>query len=98
VWSSRSLSRLHRAAPNLRTLVFATRSADDTTVAVLRAGALGLVGKQLGYPALLTALRAVAAAELWAHRRVAAQALDQLVSLVPRKQELPGRATTKAIA
>lgn len=91
------IAQLRRAAPKVRTLVFATRSADDTTVAVLRAGASGLVGKQLGYPALLASLRAVAAGELWAHRRVAAQAIDQLVSLTPQKQEPSAPTTTQAI-
>jgi len=89
------IGRLHRAAPNTRTLVFATGSGDETTLAVLRAGALGLVAKQLGYPALLAALRAVAAGELWAHRRVAAQALDQLVPSTFQSQKLPSHLTKR---
>jgi len=89
------IARLRRAAPNTRTLVFATGSTDETTIAVLRAGALGLVAKQLGYPALLAALRAVAAGELWAHRRVAAEAIDQLVSPVFQRQRLPSQLTKR---
>lgn len=89
------IGRLRRAAPNTRTLVVASGSGDETTISVLRAGALGLVAKQLGYPALLAALRAVAAGELWAHRRVAAQALDQLASPVFQRQRLPSQLTKR---
>jgi DNA-binding NarL/FixJ family response regulator len=89
------IARLRRAAPNTRTLVFATGSGDETTISVLRAGALGLVTKQLGYPALLAALRAVAAGELWAHRRVAAQALDQLVPPAFQRHKLPSQLTKR---
>ena len=89
------IARLRRAAPNTRTLVFASGSGDETTIAVLRAGASGLVAKQLGYPALLVALRAVAAGELWAHRRVAAQAIDQLISPVFLRQKLPSQLTKR---
>ena len=89
------IGRLRRAAPNTRALVFATRSGDETTLSVLRAGALGLVAKQLGYPALLAALRAVAAGELWAHRRVAAEALDQLVPSTFQSQKLPSQLTKR---
>jgi DNA-binding NarL/FixJ family response regulator len=89
------IARLRRTVPEGRTLVFATRSGDETTVAVLRAGAAGLVGKQLGFPALLAALRAVAGGELWAHRRVTAQAFDQLLTPAPRGPELPSRLTKR---
>jgi len=89
------IARLRRTVAEARTLVFATRSGDETTVAVLRAGAAGLVGKQLGFPALLAALRAVANGELWAHRRVTAQAFDQLLTPAPRSPELPSRLTKR---
>lgn len=89
------IARLRRTVAEARTLVFATRSGDETTVSVLRAGAAGLVGKQLGYPALLAALRAVANGELWAHRRVTAQAFDQLLTPAPRGPELPSRLTKR---
>jgi DNA-binding NarL/FixJ family response regulator len=89
------ITRLRRAAPNTRTLVFATGSGDETTISVLRAGASGLIAKQLGYPALLAALRAVAAGELWAHRRVAAQAIDQLASPIFQKRKPPSQLTKR---
>ena len=89
------IARLRRAAPSTRMLVFATRSGDETTISVLRAGASGLVAKQLGYTALLGALRAVAAGELWAHRRVAAQALDLLVPPAFQRQKLPSQLTKR---
>ncbi len=89
------IARLRRTVAEARTLVFATRSGDETTVSVLRAGAAGLVGKQLGFPALLAALRAVAGGELWAHRRVTAQAFDQLLTPAPRSPELPSRLTRR---
>jgi DNA-binding NarL/FixJ family response regulator len=74
----RVISRLRRKARRARTLVLATQSSDDTELAFLRAGAAGVVEKGRGFPVLLTALRAVAAGEQWAHRRVIAQALDLL--------------------
>ena len=89
------IGRLRRTAPTTRTLVLATGSGDETALSVLRAGALGLVAKQLGYPALLAALRAVAAGELWANRRVAAQALDQLVPSTFQSQRLPSHLTQR---
>jgi DNA-binding NarL/FixJ family response regulator len=89
------IARVRQAVPKTRTLVFATGSADETTISVLRAGASGLVAKQLGYPALLAALRAVAAGELWAHRRVAAQALDRLVPSSFQKPKLSSHLTKR---
>ena len=41
------IGRLRRMAPRMRILVIATRSADENVERVLRAGAAGLVGKQL---------------------------------------------------
>jgi DNA-binding NarL/FixJ family response regulator len=70
--------RLRRKVPGARTLVFAARSSDETELALLRAGAAGVLEKERGFPVLLTALRAVAAGELWAHRRVIARALELL--------------------
>jgi DNA-binding NarL/FixJ family response regulator len=58
--------------------VIATRSADENVARVLRAGASGLVGKQLGYETLLNAVRAVAAGEIWANRRAQALTLEHL--------------------
>ncbi|MGH9391655.1 MAG: response regulator, partial [Vicinamibacteria bacterium] len=43
------ISRLRRTAPRIRVLVIATRSSDEYVERVLRAGASGLVGKQLGF-------------------------------------------------
>jgi DNA-binding NarL/FixJ family response regulator len=70
------ISRLRRKVPGARTLVFATRSSDEMELAFVRAGAAGVLEKERGFPTLLTALRAVAAGELWARRRVIAQALE----------------------
>jgi DNA-binding NarL/FixJ family response regulator len=72
------ISRLRRRVPGARTLVFAAKSTDETELALLRAGAAGVLEKERGFPVLLTALRAVAAGELWAHRRVIARALELL--------------------
>jgi DNA-binding NarL/FixJ family response regulator len=70
------IARLRRRVPRARTLVLGTRSSDETELAFVQAGAAGVLEKELGFPALLTALRAVAAGELWARRRVIAQALE----------------------
>jgi DNA-binding NarL/FixJ family response regulator len=72
------IARLRRKVPGGRTLVFAAQSTDETELALLRAGAAGVLEKERGFPVLLTALRAVAAGELWAHRRVIARALELL--------------------
>jgi DNA-binding NarL/FixJ family response regulator len=72
------ISRLHRLAPKTRVLVMATRSGEETAERVLRAGASGLVPKQLDLETLLRAIRAVAAGEIWANRRTTALALAHL--------------------
>ena len=79
--------RLRRMAPTTRILVMATRSGDETVELVLRAGASGLVGKQLDLETLLRAIRAVAGGEVWANRRTPALALTHLTELPAR---IPG--------
>src|SRR5262245_58493836 len=74
------IPRLRRASPSTRILVVATRSTDETVERVLRAGAMGLVGKQLEFSTLVRAIRVVAAGELWANRRVTAQTVERLAS------------------
>lgn len=78
------IPRLRRAAPKTRILVLATRSSDETVERVLRVGAAGLVGKQLGLATLVRAIRVVAAGELWANRRVTAQAVERLANVTGR--------------
>ena len=72
------IRRLRRTAPGTRILVMATRSGDETIGRVLRAGAFGLAGKQLELSALVHAIRAVAAGEIWANRRAASAVLESL--------------------
>jgi DNA-binding NarL/FixJ family response regulator len=72
------IPRLRRASSSTRILVLATRSTDETVERVLRVGAMGLVGKQLGFATLVRAIRVVAAGELWANRRVTAQTVEHL--------------------
>ena len=72
------IPRLRRAAPSTRILLLATQSADETVEHVLRVGASGLVGKQLGFEVLVRAIRIVAAGELWANRRVTARTVERL--------------------
>jgi DNA-binding NarL/FixJ family response regulator len=74
----RTVHRFRRAMPATRILVLATRSGDDTVERMLRAGASGLVGKHLEFAVLVRALRAVAAGEIWANRRVTSLALESL--------------------
>jgi len=78
------ISRLRRVAPETRILVMATRSGDETAERVLRAGASGLVGKQLDLDTLLRAIRAVAAGEVWANRRTTALTLAHLTDVSER--------------
>ena len=75
------ISLLRRAEPATRILVIARRSGEETVQQVLRAGASGLVGKQEEFETLVRAIRAVAAGELWASRRTAAQALEGLTDV-----------------
>jgi len=88
-----TVHRLRRAAPATRILVLATRSGDETVERVLRAGASGLVGKQLEFTVLVRAIRAVAAGEIWANRRVTSLALESLTgsSAKVSKSELTKR-------
>jgi DNA-binding NarL/FixJ family response regulator len=75
------IARLRRMKPEIRILVIATRSSDENVESVLRAGASGLVGKQLDFETLLRAIRSVAAGEIWANRRATALTLEHLTEL-----------------
>ena len=86
--------RLRRMAPTTRILVMATRSGDETVERVLRAGASGLVGKQLDLETLLRAIGAVAAGEIWANRRTTALALTHLTEF-PERASASDRRLTK---
>jgi DNA-binding NarL/FixJ family response regulator len=77
------VSRLRRLVLRVRVLVLARRSGEETVVSLLRAGAAGLVGKSDPLTTLLSAVRAVAAGEVWANRKAAAQALEQLAAPMP---------------
>jgi len=81
------VSRLRRLAPRVRVLVLARRSGEETVVSLLRAGAAGLVGKSDNLSTLLSAVRAVASGEVWAERKVAAQAIEQLAAPVPAEPD-----------
>jgi DNA-binding NarL/FixJ family response regulator len=92
-----TVHRLRRTAPATRILVLATRSSDETVERVLRAGASGLVGKQLEFSVLVRAIQAVAAGEIWANRRATSLALESLTGptgglrktdLTKREQEI----------
>jgi two-component system, NarL family, response regulator LiaR len=92
-----TVHRLRRAAPATRILVLASRSSDETVQRVLRAGASGLVGKQLEFTVLVRAIHAVAAGEVWANRRATSAALEGLTgssggastsNLTKREQEI----------
>jgi DNA-binding NarL/FixJ family response regulator len=72
------ISHLRRAVPATRILVVARRSGEENIGQVLRSGASGLVGKEAEFATLVRAIHAVAAGELWANRRTAAQALQHL--------------------
>lgn len=75
------IARLRREASSTRFLVLATRSGADTVERVLRAGAAGLVGKELDLATLVRAIRSVAGGEVWANRLVTAHALEYLAGL-----------------
>jgi DNA-binding NarL/FixJ family response regulator len=73
------IARLRRAEPQVRVVVLARRSGEKTVAAVLRAGAAGLVGKEMDYAMVVRAIRAAAAGEVWANRRITAQVITQLI-------------------
>jgi DNA-binding NarL/FixJ family response regulator len=92
-----TVGRLRRLAPGTRILVLASRSSDETVERVLRAGASGLVGKQLRFEVLVHAIHAVAAGEMWANRSATCLALEVLTDpssrepksdLTKREQEI----------
>jgi DNA-binding NarL/FixJ family response regulator len=85
------VSRLRRLAHKVRVLVLARRSGEETVVSLLRAGAAGVVGKSVDLSTLFSAVRAVASGEVWANRKAAAQALEELAAPVPAEPD--GRAT-----
>jgi DNA-binding NarL/FixJ family response regulator len=89
------IGRLRRLAPRLRILVMATRSADENVERALRAGASGLVGKQLDFDTLLRAIRAVAAGETWANRRAQALTLEHLTDFSAGASEPEGQLTKR---
>jgi DNA-binding NarL/FixJ family response regulator len=72
------VARLRHAAPSTRILLLASHSSDEAVELVLRAGASGLVAKQLGFEVLVRAIRVVAGGELWANRRVTARTVEHL--------------------
>jgi DNA-binding NarL/FixJ family response regulator len=89
------IARLRRRSPRTRILVFATRSGPETVERVLRAGASGLVGKESGLATVVRALRAVAGGEIWANRRVTAQALEHLADASNRRPASSGNLTER---
>jgi two-component system nitrate/nitrite response regulator NarL len=88
------IARLRRVSPRTRILVIATRSADENVELALRAGASGLVGKQLDFETLLRAIRTVAAGEVWANRRATAMTLEHLAES-PVWADAEGRLTRR---
>ena len=88
------IARLRRAVPGTRYLVLATRSGPETVERVLRAGAAGLVGKELDFDTVARAIRAVAEGEIWANRLVTAKALEYLSGL-PTYGSQPDRHLTR---
>jgi DNA-binding NarL/FixJ family response regulator len=79
--SEQVITRLRHGAPQTRVLVLATRSGAETVQSVLRAGASGLVGKELNFRTLVRAVRAVAQGEIWANRLATARALELLTTI-----------------
>jgi DNA-binding NarL/FixJ family response regulator len=89
------VARLRRAIPATRILVIASRSADENVEQVLRAGAAGLVGKQLVFTVLVRAIHSVAQGEHWANRRAAAQTMAHLTDLAARVPAQDGHLTKR---
>jgi two-component system nitrate/nitrite response regulator NarL len=77
------IARLRRAAPATRILVMAARSSAERVGRVLRAGASGLIGKNLTFDTLMRAIHAVARGEVWADRRATARVLEHLTTQLP---------------
>ena len=93
--AERLILRLHRAAPGTRILVLATRSSQETVERVLRAGASGLVGKQLDSATLIRAIHALAAGELWANRRATADFVEHLTDTFAHASDANDRLTER---
>jgi len=69
--------KLRAAHPGTRVLLLCPRPSDDAFERALRAGTAGVVATQCDYATLLRAIRAVARGEIWANRRLTAQALER---------------------
>jgi two-component system nitrate/nitrite response regulator NarL len=81
------ISRLRRAVPETRILVMASRTDSEHVGRVLRAGASGLVGKNLTFETLMRAIHAVGRGEVWADRRATARVLEDLTIRQPRVED-----------
>jgi DNA-binding NarL/FixJ family response regulator len=68
--------QLRDSHPGTRVLLLSPQSSDDALERALRAGTAGVVPTQCAYATLLRAIRAVSRGEIWANRRLTAQALE----------------------
>jgi DNA-binding NarL/FixJ family response regulator len=93
--SEAAIRRLRRSSQGTRILVLATRSSEETLERVLRAGAVGLVGKHQPFAILLRAIHAVAAGELWANRLATAHVVDHLSHPSRRMETLEASLTER---
>jgi DNA-binding NarL/FixJ family response regulator len=89
------ISRLRRSAPNTRILVVSDGPTQTLVTAALRAGASGVVGKHHDFETFRTAVRRVAAGEIWADRRILGPVMEDLSrsprvldGLTPRERQV----------
>jgi len=68
--------RLRASHPETRVLLLSAQSSDDALERALLAGTAGVIPAQCEYATLLRAIRAVSRGEIWANRRLTAQALE----------------------
>ncbi len=82
------IARLRRSSPRARVVVLARRSGEEVVRSVLRAGAGGLVGKEMKLATLVDAIGYVGRGQVWANRAVTAQVIEDL--LVPARASADG--------
>jgi DNA-binding NarL/FixJ family response regulator len=69
--------QLRASHPETRVLLLSPNSFDEALERALRAGSAGVVPAQCEYATLVRAIRAVSRGEIWANRRLTAQALER---------------------
>lgn len=79
-----SVRKLRAQSARTRILVLIEQLPPDQFLAYLTAGARGFMARREAGTGLVRAIRAVAAGEIWAERKMTARVVEQLSALLPR--------------